>query len=168
MNQISVGWVEKDKVCQTGHMCGPPSAAQTVAHSACWIIRQRQSRLPCARWPAGGTEGQSRMREWEIAGRTDYEVNAERQEWGEGRLAEDEWTQRNISGWVEGKRGGQVEREIWIMGLNWVLWGANKVKLVNYFSVLGTMRTAGSPWIWTQNKINCARPRMLGPKPISM
>lgn len=80
------------------------------------------------------------------------------------------WMDTEKYQWLSGgeKRRSSGKRNIWIMGLNWVLWGPNKVKLVNYFSVLGTMRTAGSPWIWTQNKINCARPRMLGPKPISM
>lgn len=49
-------WGEDAGSLQTRHMLRPPSAAHTLARSACAVIGQPESKLASAGWPAGGTK----------------------------------------------------------------------------------------------------------------
>lgn len=109
MNRISVGRMERDKICRTRHMFTPPSVAQTLAHSACRVIQQPKSRRAHAGWPAGGTEGQSIMKELRTADRTDDEVDTERYEWAKGQRTD--YGCRGKSKFKKKKKTGGAENE---------------------------------------------------------
>lgn len=98
-------------------MSSPPSAAQTLAYSACRVIWQPKSKLASAGWTAGGTKGQSIM--IPPTGQTMSSVQGDMNEARAKRCRTDyvwkgivQWTWRNISSEEGGrKRGSWVERE---------------------------------------------------------
>lgn len=150
MNQISAGRVERDKVCQTKHMCGSPSAAQTCAHTACRVIWPPKSRQACGGWPVGGTEGQSIMREWKTAYRTD---DTEKYEWCNAEAGLD-FKKDSGQWWIQGKEKRQSggKRKRWIMGLNWVVLGQKKAKMWFCFSIFCTKCELTDCWSSLHNK----------------